>query len=165
MDTNNLSGATLALASMVAQNTNRPLPKIEQHGESFRFVAETPGGWIRVTVEPVEWSDGVPYTPEPVYGTVNEGADTSAPVAPALIHDADRLDFLAKMLDTLGDFIDSKSFVPERYDSTMASHLATMDVDSIRTARAVVSRLCRWAKNPGIHTDDSYVSRRGVDNA
>lgn len=162
MDTNNLSGATLALASMVAQNTNRPLPEIEQHGESFRFVAETPGGWIRVTVEPVEWSDGVPYTPEPVYGDGNESADPTAP-APALIHDPDRLDFLAKMLDTLGDFIDNDGYVPDRYSSTQAGIVADLDAHTIRQAWAAVCRLARWAKYRHPQSA-SYVSYRGVDN-
>lgn len=101
-----LMGTAQGLASMLAQNTNQPVPDVEQVGDAVRFVAETASGWVRVTVENVEWADGQPYTPEAVYDhdprprelrddTPDSDADSPAAAMPGM--------FRAAVIETAAD--------------------------------------------------------------
>lgn len=65
MDRNELLGITQALASMIAQNSNSDLPKVDLAGSTAVFSIELPAGWVRCTVSAM---DGV-SDPPPVYDT------------------------------------------------------------------------------------------------
>ena len=77
----------------------------------------------------------------------------------ALIHDAAGLEALKDTLDALVVCVDDEDIVPERYRSSVFSHLAEADQEALTTAARVVFRLGLWARYPTVHTD-TYVAPR-----
>lgn len=62
MDSNSLLGIAQGIASMVAQNTNQPLPHVTLAGaDTARFTAATIAGPIVVTVTAVTDTPPPPY--------------------------------------------------------------------------------------------------------
>jgi hypothetical protein len=161
MNMDALTGVAQALASMVAQNTNRPMPDVTTVGDTRVFHADTPVGSILVTIEaaddprPPELQDDAP---EPVeVGDYEPVYDSNTRMLYS-VQNYGGLSSLRIHLTSVADGIDNEELVPERHDTTPLAHLAQSDATMLRNAAAVIHRLEGWARYPHNRHNVGYVN-------
>jgi hypothetical protein len=69
----------------------------------------------------------------------------------------EQLDELHRALWTLREYLDDEANVPQRFTSSAAGALSSMDVAAISTAADVAHRLMLWKKFPQVSPESYFV--------